>query len=637
MPSTSDILPPKISVANIPDAGRIRISASPTLPPNVWFRVSELCGAAALAVAGRTNEFTLSWTAAFSILPQIGRLRSAFGFSIELDGPSTERFRKFQEERKAVAKARSATETRQLDNDQLDEALKRTGFVKRQLKDFQRRDLARLIALPHGANFSVPGAGKTTVALAVHSLTRTPDTVLLVVAPKNAFVAWEETLEECIVPNAPSQNGQPFIRLSGNATTLTDQLLSGALRFLVTYERFARHVDVFTLIFSRRPVHLVLDESHRIKAGVFSQRGQAILSVAALPVRRDILSGTPLPHDISDLVSQLDFLWPGQNTSELLADDAPPKVAFRNLYVRTTKSQLGLTPPRREFIPVGMAPFHAALYAVLRDETLQQLAGIRHSHVDIISARRSVMRLLEASTMPLATVFKIVGNSESIPVSNLIDGLVAEGESNKILKTCDLVRSAVQEGRKIVVWTIFTETILRLEKRLVDLMPLTLYGATPTGDEDDEETREGKIRLFHDSVSHGLLIANPAACSEGISLHTVCHDALYVDRSYNAAHYLQSVDRIHRIGLAPGVETRIRILQTVAPKGIGSIDYSVGRRLLQKMETMISILEDDDIRAMALDEESALDPVEQGVTADDLIDLLEQLSTGKEPAEDEQI
>ena len=55
------------------------------------------------------------------------------------------------------------------------------------------------------------------------------------------------------------------------------------------------------------------------------------------------------------------------------------------------------------------------------------------------------------------------------------------------------------------------------------------------------------------------------------------------------------------------------------------------------MNTMTSILEDDDIRAMALDEESALDPVDDGMTTDDLVDLLEQLSAGTQPAEDDQI
>lgn len=37
------------------------------------------------------------------------------------------------------------------------------------LTEFQERDVAKLLSLRHGANFSVPGAGKTRVGLAVYS------------------------------------------------------------------------------------------------------------------------------------------------------------------------------------------------------------------------------------------------------------------------------------------------------------------------------------------------------------------------------------------------------------------------------------------------------------------------------------
>mgnify|MGYP000875919562 CR=1 FL=1 len=55
----------------------------------------------------------------------------------------------------------------------------------RQLRTFQIRDLGRLLGLANGANFSVPGAGKTTVAYAVYESERAAGRVeqMLVVAP----------------------------------------------------------------------------------------------------------------------------------------------------------------------------------------------------------------------------------------------------------------------------------------------------------------------------------------------------------------------------------------------------------------------------------------------------------------------
>ena len=43
------------------------------------------------------------------------------------------------------------------------------------------------------------------------------------------------------------------------------------------------------------------------------------------------------------------------------------------------------------------------------------------------------------------------------------------------------------------------------------------------------------------------LIALPQACSESISLHKACQNAIYYDLNYNAAEFLQSLDRIHRV------------------------------------------------------------------------------------------
>lgn len=63
---------------------------------------------------------------------------------------------------------------------------------KRTLNWYQLRNVARLAALPAAATFSVPGAGKTTEALATFMLTRQEHDRLLVIAPKNAFIAWEE-------------------------------------------------------------------------------------------------------------------------------------------------------------------------------------------------------------------------------------------------------------------------------------------------------------------------------------------------------------------------------------------------------------------------------------------------------------
>src|SRR6266542_5823207 len=93
----------------------------------------------------------------------------------------------------------------------------------------------------------------------------------------------------------------------------------------------------------------------------------------------------------------------------------------------------------------------------------------------------------------------------------------------------------------------------------MDVRSELIYGKTPRDNDKseikDEMTRE-KIRdIFVDPKSGlDILIANPAACSESISLHKTCFHAIYFDLSYNCAQYLQSLDRIHRVG---GSETKV--------------------------------------------------------------------------------
>jgi hypothetical protein len=52
-----------------------------------------------------------------------------------------------------------------------------------------------------------------------------------------------------------------------------------------------------------------------------------------------------------------------------------------------------------------------------------------------------------------------------------------------------------------------------------------------------------------------VIIANPFAVAESILLHKACHNAIYLECSFNAAHFMQSNDRIHRYGLGEDVLT----------------------------------------------------------------------------------
>jgi hypothetical protein len=104
-----------------------------------------------------------------------------------------------------------------ISSEELITRLEQSGFV-RKLTTQQERNVIKLVSLPSGATFSVPGAGKTTEALAYFYFKKAPEDKLLVVCPKNAFAAWEEQVSICI------KHSPDIIRLVGGEKSIRKSL-----------------------------------------------------------------------------------------------------------------------------------------------------------------------------------------------------------------------------------------------------------------------------------------------------------------------------------------------------------------------------------------------------------------------------
>jgi SNF2 family DNA or RNA helicase len=622
-----------LSLEYVVDPPRARIVAEPDILPGVWHRIVDLAIAVQPACDIVGQRIDLDWPSFLNMAPQLAELRAASRFEIRYNDGAREQLRRYREEFRAIRAA--ALVQPRIPEDQVQERVDDYGFV-RTLTPAQRRDISRMATLRNAANFSVPGAGKTTVALAVHLLVRDDSTNLLVVAPKNAFGAWDDVLTECLDPFNTTADHTPFVRLEGGSDSIRRLLAQLPRRAIISYDQLIRTADEIVEYLRTHRVHLVLDESHRMKAGERSQRGSTLLNIAHLASRRDILTGTPIPRSIDDIAPQLDFLWPGQGLGYRVATAANPSETLRSLYVRTTKHELGLPPITRHFVPVEMSRGQLALYSLLRDQLVSRLAGIRmDANIDLVTARRSVIRLLQVASSPVLTVRRLTNeNVEGFPyndeqIESVFRDIMASGDSPKLVRAAQIARDILARGpdERVVIWTSFTENVERLADMLSDQGATFIHGGVRIGSETDPGTREGRLRAFHDPGGHcRVLVANPAACSEGISLHRVCHNAIYVDRTYNAAHYLQSVDRIHRLGLPPDTETHVYVLESIAPGALGSIDYSVRRRMITKLNTMAQALDDPDLQRLALNEDEGDQPLNFDITVQDIADLIDEMT-----------
>jgi len=166
----------------------------------------------------------------------------------------------------------------------------------------------------------------------------------------------------------------------------------------------------------------------------------------------------------------------------------------------------------------------------------------------------------------------------------------------KFIELGGILKRNAELGRKTLVWSSFVRNLRTMDKMLAKYKPAVIHGGVPAYSSiADERSRDTEIKRFRGDAECMVLLANPAAMSEGISLHKDCHDAVYLDRTFNAGHYLQSVDRIHRLGLAPDQETRITFLLSE-----GTVDEIVDARVRVKAVRLGEMLDDPDLASVAL-------------------------------------
>ena len=519
----------------------------------------------------------------------------------------------------SVAADRRAREAVRLTHDLYDLNALRAELVvsgfQRKLRDFQLTNLARIMNLPHGADFSVPGAGKTSVALAGFALARARKQVerLVVVGPLAAFQAWKDEANVCLAAT-------PSVFVHGGPGTYLPEDID---ILLTNYNRVSSDYDRVRAFVAARPSHVVLDEAHRIKRGADGAHGRAVLDLAYAARRRDVLTGTPAPQGAFDLIALMRFLYPGQDRQILPAsaylerdgrDEAVVRevgAAISRYFVRTPKSKLGLTHPVFNVVKEPMAPIQAAVYEALLGRYRGLFAIKVESRREFDRLGRIVMYMLEAATNPMLLVAgSDAGDAAGFehPPLDPADGaaladLLANYRSYetpwKYKRIVAIVSAAAARGEKVLVWSSFVRNIRLLAYELRHFQPATVHGGVPPLDSaaPGTITREAELDRFRNDPACAVLLANPAACGEGVSLHHWCHHAVYLDRTFNAGHFLQSQDRIHRLGLEEGVATTFTLLMSE-----GSIDETVDGRLRDKVIALSRLMDDAGLVRAALPE-----------------------------------
>ena len=136
----------------------------------------------------------------------------------------------------------------------------------------------------------------------------------------------------------------------------------------------------------------------------------------------------------------------------------------------------------------------------------------------------------------------------------------------------------------MLIWTIFTENAKYLKRELKKLGIKSEYLIGMV----EPAQREVIVNDFNNLESQlKVVIANPFTVGESVSLHHGCNYAIYLERDYNCSNFVQSKDRIHRVG-SKFSEVNYEYLISK-----GTIDEVISKRLQHKVARMSELVDDD--------------------------------------------
>ena len=523
------------------------------------------------------------------------------------------------------------------------------SILKITLKDYQYRSSFLLAVAKSGFDFSVPGSGKTIISYATYGYLRSMNYVdnILIIGPKNAYNAWFEEYITCFGTEPDFEN-------------LSDENLKVAKSYFsssVGNHKEVSFINIDKIRYLEREMcnfllssksMLVIDEGHKVKNPNASSTKTA-MNLAKCSDYKIVLTGTPMPNGYEDLFSLTHIINPYKsiipfNYQQLKkftikgikpADEDTIMKSLYPYYSRVSKKYLiskGDILPAKfsisfsemdddqrliyDFID-GLIANYQNRWELEFEKVLMKAILIRKMQVSSNPKllRKSLMKSFEEiigdlmcsddadeiSAEEIEDLKKKVALAEEMINRDLnnsnIGGVINkyindEKLVNKNILAVELTKKILNNKSKVIIWDTFVDNMDTLKLMLKSLYHIDsgIINGTVTGEERQtiiKEFRNGDLMV---------LIASPATLAESISLHRCCQNAIYVNRNFNAAQFIQSKDRIHRINMPDGLTANYYYLINK-----NSVDEGVSERLDLKESRMLRILDADSIQVGSIE------------------------------------
>lgn len=495
--------------------------------------------------------------------------------------------------------------------------------LTRPLREMQMWDSFFMYTMRKCSNFSVPGSGKTASVLGVFAFLQSKGLVkrIVMVGPKNSFGSWHDEFINCF---GDKQELKMF-HIHDTAYVGTRQKKSALLYdtgdknlLLFNYESIESYIEEIGKIITKDTL-LVFDEVHKVKA-IGGQRASLAVKLSRYAQYIIALTGTPIPNSYSDIYNLLDILYhdeyndffgfsEGQLKNPSDQDIEEINHRLQPFFCRTTKEQLQVPSANSDIIvEVPASDVENQLLHILRLRYKKNRLALIIRILQLESNVELLLRKLEVEDFRYVLDDSVdIDEIEYVDLTDEVLALLKKVKETSKLKSCmALAESLYQQGKTVIIWCIFRNSIQKLKQKLSELGANVgcIYG---------DVSQEERLQII-DQFRKGefqFLITNPHTLAESVSLHSVCHDAIYFEYSYNLVHLLQSKDRIHRLGLPSDQYTQYYYLQQsylTKENEVFSLGCAIHQRLEEKEKIMLDAIENG--------------VLEQGTTIEEDMDII---------------
>lgn len=484
----------------------------------------------------------------------------------------------------------------------------------RKLREKQAWDSFFMFAMRKSANFSVPGSGKTSSVYGVFSFLSYKGLVdkIVMIGPRSSFISWKDEFYNCFGNKRKLEifNIQDYSNSRDKKNALLYKAVHKKNLLLFNYESLDSILEEVKNIIDDKTL-LVFDEVHKVK-NPNGKRAKNALKISYNARYTIALTGTPLPNSYLDIKNLLHILYHEEYNDFFGFGDAqlriPSEYDIENInkkikpfFCRTTKKQLEVPEVNPDIIlPCKLSDKENKIFNILLLKYAKNKLALIIRLLQLESNPKMLLKAISENQEDFSAILDTTSDPEDIDYvdysQDIKDLINSFGKTEKFNSCIQQVKQLNSEGKSVIIWCIFVDSIRQLASQLEKegISAGVIFGST------SEEERKNISNKFKEKEID-VLITNPHTLAESVSLHSVCHDAIYYEYSYNLVHLLQSKDRIHRLGLKEGQYTQYYFLQSIFVTRDGfeySLDQKIYQRLLEKEKIMLDAIDEDILESL---------------------------------------